>query len=217
MVASYTQLLAEATKDRLDADARDYIHYAVDGALRMQDLIGDLLAYSRVGRSDLRPAPVATAEVAAQVAANLRLALEDSGGRIVIDPLPDVVGHRSQLLQLFQNLIGNALKFRGTRPPEIHVSATRREDATEFSVRDNGIGFDPKYAPKIFVIFQRLHARGKYPGTGIGLAVCKRIVENHGGRIWVDSVPGEGTTFFFTIADAPLAATTPRTEDEWTA
>jgi len=212
MVASYTQLLADTTKHQLQKDAREYIDFAIDGAVRMQKLIADLLAYSRVGRTDLHPAPIATNETAAQAIANLQLAIADSGAKIVTDPLPPVIGHRSQLIQLFQNLIGNAIKFRGTAPPEIHVTAERRDGAVEFAVRDNGIGFDPKYAPKIFVIFQRLHARGKYPGTGIGLAVCKRIVENHGGRIWVDSTPGKGTTFFFTIADEPLAAPNPTYE-----
>jgi signal transduction histidine kinase len=206
MVASYTQLLAESTKDQLQADAREYIDYAIDGAVRMQNLIADLLAYSRVGRTEIRPAPVATDEIAAQAVANLGLAIADSGAKVVVDPLPPVVGHRTLLIQLFQNLIGNAIKFRGTVPPEIHVTAELRAGAVEFAVRDNGIGFDPKYAPKVFVIFQRLHARGKYPGTGIGLAVCKRIVENHGGRIWVDSTPGKGTTFFFTIAEQQPAA-----------
>jgi len=144
--------------------------------------------------------------------ANLDRAIQDHAAQVSCDSMPTVSGDAVQLTQLFQNLIGNAIKFRGTARPEIHVTAERRDGAIEFAVRDNGIGFDPKYAPKVFVIFQRLHARGKYPGTGIGLAVCKRIVENHGGRIWVDSTPGKGTTFFFTIADEPLAAPNPTYE-----
>jgi signal transduction histidine kinase len=202
MVASYTQLLAEHTKGQLDRDAEDYIDYAVDGAVRMQALIGDLLAYSRVSRTGLKVEPLDCADVVARALHNLKMAITESGARVTCDPFPPIVGSKSQLAQLFQNLIGNAIKFRGERPPAIHVGAVRRNGAVELSVRDNGIGFEPKYAPKVFVIFSRLHARGKYPGTGIGLAVCKKIVEHHGGRIWVESAPGVGTTFFFTIPDA---------------
>jgi signal transduction histidine kinase len=214
MVASYTQLLAEHAKDRLDRDAHEYIEYAVDGAVRMQSLISDLLAYSRVTRAGMKgPALLATDDVVDKARRNLQVAIAESGARVTQDPLPPIRGNPTQLVQLFQNLIGNAIKFRGERPPEVHVGAVRRDDAVEFSVRDNGIGFDPKYAPKIFVIFRRLHARGKYPGTGIGLAVCKKIVEHHGGRIWVESAPGVGTTFFFTLSDQPKHDVTPKEED----
>lgn len=208
MVASYTQLLAEQTKGTLDRDAQDYIGFAVDGALRMQALISDLLAYSRVSRAGLAVEELVAGDVVAHALKNLEVAIAESGARVTIDPLPAVRASRTQLLQLFQNLIGNAIKFRGERSPHIQVGAEHQDGAVTFSVRDNGIGFDPKYAPKIFVIFRRLHARGKYPGTGIGLAVCKKIVEQHGGRIWVESKPGVGTEFFFTIPYPPPEAVT---------
>jgi light-regulated signal transduction histidine kinase (bacteriophytochrome) len=213
MVASYTQLLAETSRDKLDRDARQFIDYAVDGALRMQRLISDLLAYSRLGRGDIRMTDLELDDVMTQATKNLEVALAESGARIVCDRLPTVRGNASQLTQLFQNLIGNAIKFRGAEPPEVEVRVRQTDGAYELAVRDNGIGFDPKYAAKIFVIFQRLHARGRYPGTGIGLAVCKKIVEHHGGRIWVESAPGRGTTFFFTVPDAPIDIVTPTKEE----
>jgi light-regulated signal transduction histidine kinase (bacteriophytochrome) len=214
MVASYTQLLAETVKDDLGKDAKEYIDYAVDGAVRMQHLISDLLDYSRLTRAKAPFTSLAADDLVAYAVKNLQVAIAEGGARVLVDPLPAIRGNASQLIQLFQNLIANAIKFRSDRPPEVHVTAVRRTGATEFVVRDNGIGFDPKYAAKIFVIFHRLHARGKYPGTGIGLAVCKRIVEHHGGKIWVDSTPGAGTTFHFTIADESVAATTSRIEEE---
>ena len=214
MVASYTQLLAETSKDKLDRDARQFIDYAVDGALRMQRLISDLLAYSRLGRGEIRMTEVDLQDVVAQATKNLEVAVAESGARVGCDPLPVVHGNATLLTQLLQNLIGNAVKFRGDRPPEVHVGVRQHDGAYELSGRDHGIGFDPKYAPKVFVIFQRLHARGKYPGTGIGLAVCKKIVEHHGGRIWVESAPGEGTTFFFTIPDHATETATPTKEEQ---
>ncbi len=214
MVASYTQLLAETTKGTLGRDAQDYVDYAIDGALRMQNLINDLLAYSRVSRANTAFVPLDVASVVAQALKNLELAIAESGARVVVDAMPSLPGHSSQLIQLFQNLIANAVKFRSERTPEIHITAVRLGDATEFAVRDNGIGFDPKYAPKVFVIFHRLHARGRYPGTGIGLAVCKRIVEHHGGQIRVESTPGKGTTFYFTLAHEPVGAPTAKMEED---
>ena len=199
MVASYTQLLGRRYKNKLDADAQEFIDYAVDGATRMQALINDLLAYSRVGtRGD---GVVATSSGAAldRALANLQLAISESGAAVTHDALPTVIADPVQLAQLFQNLVGNALKFRGADAPRVHVGAERRNGDWEFSVRDNGIGIDPQYRERIFVIFQRLHGRGEYPGTGIGLAVCKKIVERHGGRIWVESAPGRGSAFHFTI------------------
>ena len=205
MVSSYTQLLARRYQDKLDADANDFINFAVDGANRMQRLINDLLAYSRVGTRG-KPFETTYCEVVIdQALDNLRLAIEKSGAVITHDPLPTVMADDAQLAQLFQNLIGNAIKFHGDQPPRIHVSAQKTSEVSEtsevwqFSVRDNGIGIDPQYYERIFVIFQRLHGKEEYPGTGIGLAVCKRIVERHGGRIWVESEPGEGSTFYFTI------------------
>lgn len=199
MVASYTQLLARRYKGKLDADADDFIAYAVDGANRMQRLINDLLTYSRVGTRG-QPLALTEVETALDTAlANLEMAVTENQAVVSHDPLPKVLADETQLSQLFQNLIGNALKFRSAEPPTVHVSTERRDHEWLFSVRDNGIGLEPQYAERIFVIFQRLHRPGDYPGTGIGLAICKRIVERHGGRIWVESQPDQGATFYFTL------------------
>ncbi len=206
MVSSYTQLLARRYLEQLDSDADEFIGYAVDGAERMQQLINDLLSYSRVGTHGKELAPTALWTAVEGATANLRLAIEECGARITSDTLPTVMGDRPQLAQLFQNLIGNAVKFRGKEPPEVHVGAEWKGGEWLISVRDNGIGLEPQYADRVFVIFQRLHVRGKYEGTGIGLAICKRIVERHGGRIWVESAPGEGSTFYFTLSAAGNAA-----------
>jgi signal transduction histidine kinase len=199
MVASYTQLLARRYRGKLDADADEFIGYAVDGANRMQKLINDLLAYSRVTSQGNVFEPVDCNGLLEEVLRNLRVAVEESRAVVTHDPLPTVMADGGQLGQLFQNLIGNAIKFRGEEPPKVHVSAERRPNEWLFSVRDNGIGVDPQYAERIFVIFQRLHNREEYSGTGIGLAICKKIVERHGGRIWVASQAGQGTTFHFTL------------------
>ena len=200
MVSSYTQLLARRYKDKLDSDADEFIHYAVDGANRMQTLINDLLAYSRVGTRGRELAPTDTASVFEAARDNLLRAIEESGAEVTSGELPTVMGDETQLVQLFQNLIGNAIKFRGERPVRVHMEAERRDGEWLFSVRDNGIGIDSQYAERIFVIFQRLHGKAEYSGTGIGLAVCKKIAERHGGRIWVESAgPGKGSTFYFTL------------------
>jgi len=199
MVASYTQLLARRYGDKLDADALEFIDYAVDGARRMQALINDLLAYSRVGTRGMELAPTDCNAVVDQVVADLGAAIEDEQAVVTHDDLPIVDGDTLQLSQLFQNLIGNAIKFHGERAPRVAVTVERRDRDWLFAVRDNGIGIDPEYADRIFVIFQRLHSRAEYAGTGIGLAICKKIVERHGGRIWMESAPGEGTTFYFTL------------------
>ena len=199
MVASYTQLLARRYKGKLDSDADEFIRYAVDGANRMQWLINDLLAYSRVTVQDKVSEEVDCNSVLEEVLSDLRVAVEESRAVVTRDPLPTVMADRVQLGQLFQNLIGNAIKFHGKEPPQVHVSAERRPTEWLFSVRDNGVGLDPEYAERIFVIFQRLHNREEYPGTGIGLAICKKIVERHGGRIWVVSQTGQGATFHFTL------------------
>jgi PAS domain S-box-containing protein len=201
MVSSYTQLLARRYSDQLDQDAHEFIGYAVDGAERMQRLIRDLLAYSRVGTRGKPFEETDCPRVFDRVLNNLQLLIDDTGAVITSDRLPTVMADESQMIELFQNLLDNAMTFHGQTPPRIHVGAQRQEDEWLFSVSDNGIGIDPEYHDRIFVIFQRLHARGEYPGTGIGLAVCKRIVERHGGRIWVDSQLGEGATFYFTIPD----------------
>ncbi|MEO8430841.1 MAG: ATP-binding protein [Acidobacteriota bacterium] len=202
MVASYLQLLSRRYKGRLDSNADEFIDFAVDGARRMQALIQDLLAYSRVGTHAKTFELLDANLVFARVVENLKVAIEETGARVSHDPLPRMLGDPTQLIQLLQNLIGNAVKFHGARIPEVRVSAATTPDGWEFTVRDNGIGIEPQYAERIFVIFQRLHTREQYGGTGIGLAVCKKIVERHGGRIWLESVPGEGTTFHFTIETA---------------
>lgn len=198
MVASYTQLLARRYRGRLDADADDFINYAVDGANRMQTLIGDLLTFSRVNTKGEEAAPVACDLVLERALGNLKHAIGESRAVVTRDALPTLRGDPAQMTQLFQNLIGNAVKFRGAETPRVHVSARRQGDEWLLSVSDNGIGIEPQFADRIFVIFQRLHRKEQYPGTGIGLAICKRIVERHGGRIWVESEPGRGATFHFT-------------------
>ncbi|HSQ05829.1 MAG TPA: ATP-binding protein, partial [Burkholderiales bacterium] len=199
MVASYTQLLANRYAGKLDADADEFIGYAVDGVMRMQRLIRDLLAYSRVGMKGFELRPVDTQAILVRAIDGLETTIEESAAQVTFDPLPMVIADETQLLQLFQNLIGNAIKFHGTQPPRVHVSATRDANRSTIAVRDNGIGIDPKYAERIFVIFQRLHGPTEYPGSGIGLAICKKIVERHGGRIWMESTPGVGSTFYFTL------------------
>jgi PAS domain S-box-containing protein len=201
MVAQFTQLLSERYGAALDNDAREFIAYAVDGATRMQTLIQDLLAYSRVGTRAGRFEWIDCNRVLATAVANLQASIRDNAAEIRHDELPTIRADRSQMAQLFQNLVGNAIKFRAGESPKVHISATRDGSEWIFSVRDNGIGFEPQYAERIFVIFQRLHARDEYPGTGIGLAICKKIVERHGGRIWAESQPQQGTTFYFSIPE----------------
>jgi light-regulated signal transduction histidine kinase (bacteriophytochrome) len=199
MVSSYTQLLARRYEGKLDADADDFIGYAVEGAKRMQRLINDLLAYSRVSTRGRPFEPTVSGAILDQVLASLKLSVEESGAVITHDPLPMVMADQTQLVQLFQNLIDNAIKFRSDQPLQVHVGVEHKGDDWVFSVRDNGIGIDPQYHERIFMIFQRLHSRKEYTGTGAGLAICKRIVARHGGRIWVESEPVEGSTFYFTI------------------
>lgn len=201
MVSSYTQLIARRYKGKLDADADEFIAFAVDGANRMQRLILDLLAYSRVNTAGRQFEPTAMETVLKAALNNLTDAVKESQAIITHDPLPAVMGDDKQLAQLFQNLLSNAVKFGGAQPPRIHISAKQTDGEWLFSVRDHGIGLDPQYADRIFVIFQRLHTREEYPGTGIGLAICKKIVERHGGRIWVESELGKGATFYFTMRD----------------
>jgi PAS domain S-box-containing protein len=199
MVTSYVQLLARHYRGKLDGDADEFIGFAVNGAARMQQLINDLLTYSRVGTKGREFEPTDCEIVLQQSLKNLQIAIEEKQAIVSHDPLPTVMGDNVQLGQLFQNLIGNAIKFQGTEPPHVHVSASRNGNGWVFSIRDNGIGIAPEYAERIFVIFRRLHSLEKYPGTGIGLAVCKKIVERHGGRIWVESESGKGAIFYFTL------------------
>jgi len=201
MVASYVELLARRYKGRLDRDADEFIGFAVDGAVRMKRLINDLLNYSRAGRGQpLGPVELSTA--VNRALANLVLTIGEAGATVACDALPTVHGDESQLAELVQNLVANAVKFRGPQPPRVHISATRNGAQWLISVRDNGIGIGSEYTDRIFVMFQRLHGSAEYPGTGIGLAICKRIVERHGGLIWTESQPGRGSTFHFTLRAA---------------
>lgn len=199
MVASYTQLLARRYQGKLDPDADDFIRFAVDGATRMKALINDLLTYSRAGRIE-KPLAVADCQaILEQVLADLEVSIAESGAVVTADHLPRVLGDSGQLERLFQNLLSNAIKFRSDLPPRIHVSAQPEGPAWHFAVADNGIGIPAECLGRVFQIFQRFHDRTKYPGTGIGLALCKKIVDRHGGRIWVESGAGRGSTFQFTI------------------
>jgi len=199
VVASYTQLLARRYQHRLDGDARRFIERTTAAVARMQALIRDLLAYSRVGTRGDHFEPTDCEGVLRDVLDNLQAAVAETGAMVTHDPLPVVPADASQVRQLFQNLIGNAIKFRRHEPPRVHIGARPAAGGWVMSVRDNGIGIEPEYAERIFVIFQRLHSRRTYQGTGVGLAICKKIVERHGGRIWVESQPGKGTTFFFEL------------------
>ncbi len=199
MVESYVQLLARRYRGRLDADADEFIGFAVEGTTRMQTLINDLLEHSRMGAPGKPLEPTDSSAVLDRALENLKAGIRKSGAEVTRDFLPTVPVDPSQLVQLFQNLVGNAIKFQGLETPRVHISAEQREAEWVFSVCDNGIGLDPQFADRIFTIFQRLHAVGEYPGTGMGLAICKRIVERHGGRIWVESEPEKGSTFYFTL------------------
>lgn len=198
MISSYTELLARRYQGQLDERADKYIHYIIDGARRMQSLVSDLLELSRVGTKGRTLRPIDSTAVLMQILRGMRLLLEENNAEVTYDQLPTVVFDPPQLGQLFQNLIANAVKFRREAPPRVHISAHRDEDMWVISVQDNGIGIAPDSVGPIFEVFKRLHARDEYPGTGVGLAIAKKIVERHGGEIWLESTLGEGTTFFFT-------------------
>ena len=206
MIVSYLQLLERRYGEKLDAEGRQFMDFAVDGGRRMQTLIQDLLAFSRVGTRTKPFQPVDLGHALAGALANLQVVIGETGATITHDTLPTVTGDATQLTLLLQNLISNAIKFRGKEPSKIHVSCERGAHEWHFGVRDNGIGIEPQYFDRIFVIFKRLHSREEYPGTGIGLAVCKKIVGRHGGQISVESEPGKGSAFSFTIADGDSAA-----------
>jgi light-regulated signal transduction histidine kinase (bacteriophytochrome) len=203
MVASYTRLLAEEYGDKLGQEGKLFVHFARDGAERMQQLIHDLLAYSRVGSRGKQNRPVSSRACVDAGLANLRISIEETGALIQVGDLPEVLGDGPQLAELFQNLVSNAIKFRGDKTPQIWVDATPCAEGHQFVVRDNGIGMEPQYFEEVFQVFKRLHSKEEYPGTGIGLAICKRIVERAGGRIWIESKLGEGAAFFFTLPAPP--------------
>jgi len=201
MVASYTQLLAQRYKGRLDSDADEFIDYAVDGSNRMQRLIQDLLSYSRVGTNVKAPREISSESALKDALGSLRATIEETGAVVTHDSLPAIVTDDTQLAQIFQNLVGNAIKYHGAQVPRVHVSATKKESQWIFSVRDNGLGIDPQYFDRIFVLFQRLHGPTEFKGTGIGLAICKKMLEGLGGRIWVESQAEKGSTFFFALPE----------------
>ena len=206
-IASFVQLLGSTYGDRLDEQGRDWIRRTVASVKYLQSMVRDLLEYSRIGSEHLHIAPLAIRDVVDEAILLLDAGIREADAQVVVDELPTVQGDRSQLVQLFHNLIGNALKYRGTQPARIHVSAVRDGDSWTFAVRDNGIGIEPRHYERIFEMFQRLHDQSHYPGTGIGLAVCRRIVAGHGGRIWVESPPGGGSTFLFSLpANSPEPA-----------
>jgi signal transduction histidine kinase len=213
MVSNFTQLLAERYDGKLDSDGREFIAYAVEGATRMQTLVQDLLALSRVGTRGKNLEVVRLGEVVDRAVANLEFAIQENGASVTHDELPEVMADSLQMMQLFQNLIGNGIKFKGAEPPRVHISAARDGKEWTFSVRDNGIGFEPQYAERIFAVFQRLHSRDEYQGNGIGLAICRKIVERHQGRIWAESTPGSGTTFYFTMPAAGVPEVRPEQGD----
>jgi PAS domain S-box-containing protein len=200
-ISSYTQLLANRYKGKLDEDADDFIFYIVNGVARMQQLIDDLLEYSRVETHGKAFRETDTTQLLERVLNALEISIQESGAKVSHNGMPTINADSTQLAQLFQNLIGNALKFRSTRPLEIEIKTEQEGDSWHFVVSDNGIGIEEKYFDRIFQIFQRLHSLEEYPGTGIGLAICKRIVDRHGGRIWVESIPGVGSSFHFTLPE----------------
>ena len=203
LVALYSQMLQKKYSDRLDAQAEQYVSYVISGAHRMEVLLTDLLAYSQVGSLGDGPArPVAVSDALRKALLNLQASVDQSQALVTWNGLPTLHAHEIRLVQLLQNLVGNAIKYRGSDRPQVHIDAERQPGEWRFSVKDNGIGIKPEYIQQIFGIFKRLHG-SNYPGTGIGLAICERIVKSYGGQIWVESSPGEGSTFYFTLPDPP--------------
>lgn len=199
MITSYLQLLERHYGGQLDPEAREFLGFAVDGATRMKSLIQDLLRFSQAGTAVASFRPVSAGLLMEQALSNLEVAIEESQAQISSDTLPVVVADSNLLMQVFQNLIGNAIKFHGDRPPTIHVTATEQDSSWVFAIRDNGIGIDQQHSARIFQIFERLHGADQYPGTGVGLAIAQKVVERHGGAIWFESQVGSGTTFYFSI------------------
>jgi signal transduction histidine kinase len=200
-VEGFVNLFSRRYKGKLDTKADEFIEFIIDGVKRMQGLIKDLLEYSQIGAKEIHWKPMESELAVTQALANLKTAIEESSAIVTYETLPRIIGDSSQMSSLFQNLIGNAIKYRKEEPPKIHISAERKGDKWLFSVNDNGIGIDLNNSARIFVVFQRLHTREEYEGTGIGLAICKRIVERHKGDIWIESEIGKGSTFYFTIPD----------------
>ena len=200
MITSFLQLLQRRYADKLDQDANDFINFAVEGAKRMNNMINDLLDYSRIGSTEIEFEYLESEKIVETVLDNLEQLIEDTNAIITYDPLPLIYANEQMMIQLFQNLIGNALKYH-RETPEIHISATKETDEYVFAIKDNGIGIDPNHIARIFTIFQRLHSREEYEGTGIGLAISLRILQKHHGIIWAESELGKGTTFYFTIPD----------------
>lgn len=205
-IESFLKLLRDRYTAKLDTNAKDFIDFAVDGADRLQAMINDMLVYSRVGTQGKEFTKVDMNNIAVKVIGDLGTVIAESGAEVEHDVLPEIIADPFQMSQLLLNLIINAIKFRGKELPRVQIGVRQEKDEWIFSVTDNGIGIDPEFAQRVFIIFQRLHARDEYPGTGVGLAICQRIVERHGGRIWIKSTPGKGTTVFFTIP-TPLTET----------
>jgi PAS domain S-box-containing protein len=211
-VATFCEMLQRRYQGKLDADGNQWLGFVITGARRMQALVQDLLAYSRLENRGQPLVAIACDDVAEKAVSALQSAIADAGASVTWDALPTIQGDASQLVQLFQNLIGNAIKFRGPEPPRVHISATPQGDNWLFSVRDNGIGIDPKFHERIFEIFKRLHTADRYPGTGIGLAICRKVVARHGGRIWIQSELGSGSTFCFTMPNPGAPTAMPESE-----
>jgi len=205
MITSYLQLLQRRYQGKFDDKADKYIYFAVDGASRMQVLINDLLELSRVTTKASEPEPTDSEFILNQVLSNLELYIKQNRVTVSHDPLPQIIADSTQLAQVFQNLIANVIKYHNEETPKINISAEKKASEWVFSVQDNGIGIDPQYSEKIFEVFKRLHKKEEYPGTGIGLAICKKIIERHSGRIWVESELGNGSTFYFTLPINPVA------------
>jgi light-regulated signal transduction histidine kinase (bacteriophytochrome) len=199
MITSFLQLLEHRYRDQLDQDANDFIDFAVDGAKRMDMMINDLLEYSKITSKKREFSRVDTEKVLDETLMNLKVPIEENNAIVTHDPLPSIIGDEKLLVQLFQNLISNGIKYRREKVPMIHISSQREKDYQLFSVSDNGIGISKEHLPLIFTIFKRLHTKEEYEGTGIGLSIAQKIVEQHGGKIWAESEPGKGTKFYFTI------------------
>ncbi len=202
-IGGFTELLLERHADQLEPEARRFLDHIGIGVEQMRELLEDLLVYARSGTAELEFEPVDLGALMAAVQAGLSVAIEDAGALVTVEELPTVLGDHTQLSQLLQNLLGNAIKYRGDEAPRVRVTAERDGELWRLSVQDNGIGIDPQDSADIFDTFKRLHSAGEYPGTGVGLAICRRIVQRHGGRIWADSAPGRGTTFHCTLPALP--------------